>query len=84
MPAGRFGLYTLIGVIPWTAALGIAGYALGNNWQSVANGFHGPTYIIAGIIAVALVAAVVMHFRRGRHNGVGGAGVRRPRRRSPA
>jgi len=41
MPAGRFGLYTLLGCIPWTAALGIAGYALGANWQSVANGFHG-------------------------------------------
>jgi membrane protein DedA with SNARE-associated domain len=72
MPAGRFGLYTVIGCIPWTAALGIAGYALGANWQSVANGFHGPTYAIAGIIAVALVVAVIMHFRRGRRTGVGG------------
>jgi membrane protein DedA with SNARE-associated domain len=71
MPAGRFGLYTVLGCIPWTAALGIAGYALGANWQSVANGFHGPTYAIAGIIVVALVAAVIMHFRRGRRNGVG-------------
>jgi membrane protein DedA with SNARE-associated domain len=71
MPAGRFGLYTLIGCIPWTAALGIAGYALGANWQSVANGFHGPTYVIAGIIAVALVAAVILGIRRNRRNGVG-------------
>jgi membrane protein DedA with SNARE-associated domain len=72
MPAGRFGLYTTLGCIPWTAALGIAGYALGANWQSVANGFHGPTYAIAGIIAVALVAAVIMHLRRSRRNDVGG------------
>jgi len=72
MPAGRFGLYTLLGCIPWTAALGIAGYALGANWQSVANGFHGPTYVIAGIIAVALVAAVIVRLRRARRNGVGG------------
>jgi hypothetical protein len=71
MPAGRFGLYTLLGCIPWTAALGIAGYALGANWQSVANGFHGPTYAIAGIIAVALVAAVILRVRRGRRNGAG-------------
>jgi len=69
MPAAPFGLYTLLGCIPWTAALGIAGYALGANWQSVANGFHGPTYAIAGIIAVALVAAVIVHWRRGRRNG---------------
>ena len=71
MPAGRFGLYTVLGCIPWTAALGIAGYALGANWQSVANGFHGPTYAIAGIIAVALVAALIVHLRRGRRDGAG-------------
>jgi membrane protein DedA with SNARE-associated domain len=72
MPAGRFGLYTLLGCIPWTAALGIAGYALGANWQSVANDFHGVTYAIAGIIVVALVAAVVLYVRRARRNGAGG------------
>jgi membrane protein DedA with SNARE-associated domain len=33
MPAGRFGLYTTLGCIPWTAALGIAGYALGADGQ---------------------------------------------------
>jgi membrane protein DedA with SNARE-associated domain len=70
MPAGRFGLYTTLGCIPWTAALGFAGYALGANWQSVANGFHGPTYAIAGIVVLAVVAAVALHLRRGRrHNG---------------
>jgi membrane protein DedA with SNARE-associated domain len=66
MPAGRFGLYTTLGCIPWTAALGIAGYALGANWQNVANDFHGPTYAIAGLIAVGIVVAVVVHFRRRR------------------
>jgi membrane protein DedA with SNARE-associated domain len=66
MPAGRFGLYTTLGCIPWTAALGIVGYALGANWQSVANDFHGPTYAIAGLIVVGIVAAVIVHFRRRR------------------
>ena len=70
MPALPFGLYTTIGCIPWTAALGIAGYALGANWQQVANDFHGATYVIVGLIAVALVAAVILHFRhRRRANG---------------
>ena len=66
MPAGRFGLFTTLGCIPWTAALGIAGYALGANWQHIANDFHGPTYAIAGIVVVALAVAVVLHFRRRR------------------
>ena len=68
MPAGRFGLYTTLGCIPWTAALAIAGYALGANWEHVANDFHGPTYVIAAIIAVALASAVVLHFFRRRRN----------------
>lgn len=72
MPAIRFGLFTTLGCIPWTAALAIAGYALGANWQSVANGFHGPTYAIAGIIVVAVAAAIVLHLRRARRNDAGG------------
>ena len=72
MPAIRFGLFTTLGCIPWTAALAIAGYALGANWQSVANGFHGPTYAIAGIIVVAAAAAIVLHLRRSRRNDAGG------------
>lgn len=75
LPAGfaamrpvRFGVYTTLGCIPWTAALGIAGYYIGANWQNVANGFHGPTYAIAAIVVIAIVAAVIVHFRRTRRN----------------
>jgi membrane protein DedA with SNARE-associated domain len=64
LPAGiagmdplRFGIYTAIGCVPWTAALGAAGYAVGKNWDSVANGFHGPTYIIAGVVVIGLAVA---------------------------
>jgi membrane protein DedA with SNARE-associated domain len=71
MPAGRFGLFTTLGCIPWTAALGIAGYALGTNWQHIANDFHGPTYAIAGIVVAALAVAVVLHFRRRASGDVG-------------
>jgi membrane protein DedA with SNARE-associated domain len=66
MPPVRFGVYTLLGCVPWTAALGIAGYAIGSHWESVANAFHGPTYIIAAVIAVAIVIAVVLFVRKRR------------------
>ena len=69
MPPVRFGVYTTLGCIPWTAALGIAGYYLGANWQSVANGFHGPTYVIAGIVVVAIAAVVIVQFRNRRRRG---------------
>jgi len=66
MPPLRFGVYTTLGCIPWTAALGIVGYAVGDNWERIANGFHGPTYIIAGIVAVILVVLAVRHLRSRR------------------
>jgi len=64
MPALRFGIYTTIGCIPWTTALAVAGYAVGTNWESIANAFHGPTYVIAGIVLVVVVLAVWRYARR--------------------
>jgi hypothetical protein len=63
MPAGIFGLYTTLGAIPWTAALAILGYALGANWEHVANDFHGPTYAIAAVLVVGLVVVIVRRRR---------------------
>jgi membrane protein DedA with SNARE-associated domain len=86
VPPVRFGVYTTLGCIPWTTALAVAGYALGANWQSVANGFHGPTYAIAGILVAAVAAAIIVRFRRGRRDrastpgtpGAGGKGAGQP------
>ena len=71
LPAGiagmepvRFGIYTTIGCIPWTAGLAYAGYAVGANWQSIVNGFHGPTYIVAILIVIALAIAIWRYARR--------------------
>ena len=60
----RFGIYTVIGCIPWTVALAAVGYAVGANWQTVVNGFHGPTYIVAAVVLIALVIAVWRYVRR--------------------
>jgi membrane protein DedA with SNARE-associated domain len=74
LPAGiagmdpvRFGIYTTIGCIPWTAALAYAGYAVGANWHSIADCFKGPTYIIAAIVITALAIAV-WRFMRARRD----------------
>jgi membrane protein DedA with SNARE-associated domain len=77
MPAGTFGLYTVLGAIPWTAALAILGYALGANWEHVANDFHGPTYAIAGILAVGLFVVIVRRRRAKAASPAPGAGQRR-------
>jgi membrane protein DedA with SNARE-associated domain len=71
LPAGiagmdpvRFGVYTTIGCIPWTAALAYAGYAIGANWHSIVDGFKGPTYIVAAVVLIALAIAVWRYLRR--------------------
>jgi membrane protein DedA with SNARE-associated domain len=86
LPAGfgnmapvRFGIYTTLGCIPWTTGLAVAGYYLGSNWQSVANGFHGPTYIIAAIVGAAVLAALLVYFRRRRGTGAHPAGSEQAR-----
>ncbi|HEX5116876.1 MAG TPA: DedA family protein [Pseudonocardiaceae bacterium] len=73
LPAGvagmrplRFGLYTAIGCLPWTAALGVVGYLVGGRWQALADDFHGPTYVIAAILAVLIVIGLVVFVRRRR------------------
>ena len=76
LPAGiagmkpvRFGIYTTIGCIPWTAALAAAGYAVGANWNSIVTGFKGPTYIIAAIVVIGLAVAAWRYLRRGNSDG---------------
>jgi membrane protein DedA with SNARE-associated domain len=73
LPAGfaglrplRFGIYTVIGCIPWTAALAIAGYAVGARWQSIVNGFRLPTYVIGAAVLIAIAVVVWRHARRVR------------------
>src|SRR5215469_12743886 len=73
LPAGiagmkpvRFGIYTTIGCIPWTAALAYAGYAVGSNWQSIASAFRGPTYIIAAVVVAGLIIVIWRYARRHR------------------
>jgi membrane protein DedA with SNARE-associated domain len=66
LPAGyahmrpvRFGVYTAVGCVPWIGGLAWAGYAAGANWQHVQHLVSTPTYIIAGLIALLVIAGVV-------------------------
>lgn len=73
LPAGiarmnrvRFVAYTVLGCIPWTAALAWAGYAVGGRWQQVANDFHGPTYAVAGLLVVGAALGIAVFARNRR------------------
>ena len=64
MSPARFGIYTLAGCIPWTAALAWAGYAVGANWQHVVSAFHGVTYALIAVIALLVAASIGLLVRR--------------------
>ncbi len=64
MEPARFGIYTTIGCIPWTAGLAYAGYAVGANWPSIVSAFHGPTYVAAVLVVAALAIAIWRYARR--------------------
>ena len=73
LPAGiarmnrvRFVAYTVLGCIPWTAALAWAGYAVGGRWQQIADDFHGPTYAVAGLLAVGAALGIAVFARNRR------------------
>jgi membrane protein implicated in regulation of membrane protease activity len=66
MPPARFGIYTVLGCIPWTAALALAGYLVGKNWANVASALHGPSLVLGGLLVLLVLVAIVLLWRRRR------------------
>ncbi len=61
-PLARYAALTALASLLWCAAFGIAGYALGSNWDSVHHAFRYADYA-AVAAAVAIVAAVLVRRR---------------------
>jgi membrane protein DedA with SNARE-associated domain len=59
MPAGRFAAYTFAGSLPWVAALGAAGYALGRSWNTIIRSFNVASLAIVGVLVVAAAAYLI-------------------------
>ena len=71
LPAGiskmnpwKFGIYTLIGVIPFTAALAYAGVVLRQNWAGLQPYFHKFDLVILLLVVLALVWYVFRHLKK--------------------
>jgi uncharacterized protein (TIGR03382 family) len=61
-----FGLYTLVGCVPWSAGLAVAGYELGRNWRTVENDVQAAGDVIIALILVLAIVLVVLWRRRRR------------------
>jgi membrane protein DedA with SNARE-associated domain len=73
MPLARFTVFSLLGAIPWTLGLALAGHALGSDWTSVRKGFEYVDYAVVALIVVGIVYAIV-RVRRGRQPATDAAG----------
>ena len=58
----RFSVLTFVGALPWCAALALAGYALGRNYDRIS----GPIEKAALVVAALVVIIVVIWYVRGR------------------
>jgi membrane protein DedA with SNARE-associated domain len=59
----RFSILTFVGALPWCAALALAGYVLGRNYERIS----GPVEKVAIGVALLVAVAVVVWYVRGRH-----------------
>src|ERR1017187_8686793 len=53
MPAGLFGVLSLVGTAVWVTVISLVGYGLGSAWQSIAHGI--------AVVVVLAVAAFITH-----------------------
>ncbi|HET9781825.1 MAG TPA: DedA family protein [Candidatus Dormibacteraeota bacterium] len=58
----KFSILTFVGALPWCAALALAGYLLGENYQRIS----GVVEKVAIVVALLVVAVVVAWYIRGR------------------
>jgi membrane protein DedA with SNARE-associated domain len=61
-PLSRYALLTALASLVWCAAFGIAGHALGSNWDTIHNAFRYADY--AAVAAVVAVIAALLIRRR--------------------
>src|SRR5580658_9974715 len=66
VPAGRFGVLSLIGTVVYAAALSSIGYGLGSAWQHISHGLTVAGYAIFAVVVIAIVAFVVYRLRQFR------------------
>jgi membrane protein DedA with SNARE-associated domain len=63
VPAGKFGILSLIGTVLYAAALSSIGYALGSTWQSVSHGLAVVGYVLFVLVLLAIVGFVAYRLR---------------------
>ncbi|MHB1808196.1 MAG: DedA family protein [Solirubrobacteraceae bacterium] len=64
MPIVRFTVLTLIGAIPWTIGLAVAGDAVGAEWTHIRSAFDYVDYVVVALIVLGVAYLAVRRMRR--------------------
>ncbi len=66
MPLAKFTVYTVLGCLPFVAAIAWLGYRAGDNWEKVEHTLQPFSWLIAGVIGVLGVIYVARRWRKVR------------------
>jgi membrane protein DedA with SNARE-associated domain len=66
VPAGRFGVFSLIGTVIYATVLSVIGYEVGHAWGSINHGLTVATYVLVAIVVIAIVGFVLYRLRQFR------------------
>ncbi len=66
IPAGRFGVLSLIGTVIYATVLSLIGYEVGHAWNSINHGLTIATYILVAVVVIVVVGFVLYRLRQFR------------------
>jgi len=66
IPAGKFGVLSLIGTVIYATVLSLIGYELGHAWNSISHGLTIVGYILFALVVIAIIGFVVYRLRQFR------------------
>jgi membrane protein DedA with SNARE-associated domain len=74
VPAGQFGLLSLLGTVIYATVLSVIGYEVGSAWHSISHDISIGGYVIVVLVVVAIVAFVIYRLREVRREAAAGRG----------
>jgi membrane protein DedA with SNARE-associated domain len=66
VPAGQFGLLSLVGTVIYATVLSVIGYEVGSAWHSISHDISIGGYVIVVLVVVAIAGFVVYRLREVR------------------
>ena len=66
IPAGKFGVLSLIGTLIYATVLSVIGYQVGHAWGSINHSLSIATYILVALVVIAITGFVVYRLRQFR------------------